>query len=65
LPYGRADAANKTSDLHKLLHCVGTPEQARWGMLESTSFFPAIFFTTIIVVVVFIALSQVLLDPHE
>jgi hypothetical protein len=34
-------------------------------MLESTSFFPAIFFATIIGVVVFIALSQVLLDPHE
>jgi hypothetical protein len=34
-------------------------------MLESTSFFPAIFFAAIIGVVVFIALSQVLLDPHE
>ena len=31
--------------------------------MEST--FPAIFFATIIGVIVFIALSQVLLDPHE
>jgi hypothetical protein len=31
--------------------------------MEST--FPAIFFVTIIGVIVFIALSQVLLDPHE
>ena len=65
LPYGRADAANKTIRLHKLLHCVGTPEQARWGMLESNAAFPAIFFAVIIGVIVFIALRQVLLDPHE
>jgi hypothetical protein len=31
LPYGRADAASKTIGLHKLLHCLETPEQARWG----------------------------------
>jgi len=31
--------------------------------MEST--FPAIFFTAIIGVIIFIALSQVLLDPHE
>jgi hypothetical protein len=34
-------------------------------MLESTIFFPAIFFAAIIGVIVFIALSQVLLDPNE
>jgi hypothetical protein len=34
-------------------------------MLESTVFFPAIFFAAIIAVIVFIALSQVLLDPNE
>jgi len=34
-------------------------------MLESTASFPAIFFGAIIGVIVFIALSQVLLDPHK
>ena len=34
-------------------------------MLESSVSFPAIFFAAIIGVIVFIALSQVLLDPHE
>jgi hypothetical protein len=34
-------------------------------MLESTASFPAIFFAAIIGVIVFVALSQVLLDPHE
>jgi hypothetical protein len=34
-------------------------------MLESTSSFPAIFFAAIIGAIVFIALSQMLLDPHE
>jgi hypothetical protein len=65
LPYGRADAANKTIGLHKLLHCVGTPEQARWGHMESTAYFPAIFFAAIIAVIVFIALGKLLLEPHE
>jgi len=34
-------------------------------MLESNAAFPAIFFAVIIGVIVFIALRQVLLDPHE
>jgi hypothetical protein len=34
------------------------------GMLESSAF-PAIFFAAIIGVIVFIAVSQVLLDPRE
>jgi hypothetical protein len=34
-------------------------------MLESTVSFPAIFFVAIIGVIVFIALSELLLDPHE
>jgi hypothetical protein len=34
-------------------------------MLESTVSFPAIFFGAIIGIIVFIALSQVLLDPNE
>jgi hypothetical protein len=57
--------ANKNSGLHKILHCVGTWARTRWIMLESTASFPAIFFAAIIGVIVFIALSQVLLDPHE
>jgi hypothetical protein len=35
------------------------------GGMESTASFPAIFFAAIIGVIVFVALSQVLLDPHE
>jgi hypothetical protein len=34
-------------------------------MLESTVSFPTIFFAAIIGVIVFIALSELLLDPHE
>jgi hypothetical protein len=34
-------------------------------MLESTVYFPAIFFAAIIGVIVFIALNELLLDPHE
>jgi hypothetical protein len=34
-------------------------------MLESTVSFPAIFFGALIGTIVFIALSQLLLDPHE
>jgi hypothetical protein len=34
-------------------------------MLESTVSFPAIFFAAIIGVIVVIALSELLLDPHE
>jgi hypothetical protein len=58
LPTKRATCTN---------YCIvlGRRSKHAGGMLESTSFFPAIFFATIIGVVVFIALSQVLLDPHE
>jgi hypothetical protein len=34
-------------------------------MLESTASFPAIFFAAIIGAIVFIALREVLLNPHE
>ena len=43
LPYGRADAANKTIGLHKLLHCVGTPEQARWAHVGIKRILPGYF----------------------
>jgi hypothetical protein len=66
LPYRRADAANKTSGFAQTIAlCRG----GGWGhaesMLESTVSFPAIFFAAIIGVIVFIALSELLLDPHE
>ena len=35
-----ADAASKTSGLHKLLHCVGTLERARWEHARINRFFP-------------------------
>jgi hypothetical protein len=35
------------------------------SMLESTVSFPAIFFGALIGIIVFIALSQLVLDPHE
>ena len=35
-----ADAAGKTSGLHKLLHCVGTLERARWEHARINRFFP-------------------------
>jgi hypothetical protein len=38
-------------------------EKQHTANMEST--FPAIFFAAIIGVIVFIAVSQVLLDPHE
>jgi hypothetical protein len=38
-------------------------ERQHAANMEST--FPAIFFATIIGVIVFIAVGQVLLDPHE
>ena len=64
--YSKADAANKTCGLHKLLRCVEAPGKSMLGgMLESTFSFPAIFFAAIIGVIVFIALSELLLDPHE
>jgi hypothetical protein len=34
-------------------------------MVESTVFFPTVFFAAIIGVIVFVALSAVLLEPHE
>jgi hypothetical protein len=38
-------------------------EKQHAASMEST--FPAIFFAAIIGIIVFVALSQVLLDPHE
>ena len=35
-----ADAASKTSGLHKLLHCVGMLERARWEHARINRFFP-------------------------
>jgi len=48
-------------------YCIvlGRRSKDAGGMLESSAFFPAIFFAAIIGVIVFVALSQVLLDPHE
>jgi hypothetical protein len=34
-------------------------------MLESTVYFPALFFAAIIGVIVLITLNELLLDPHE
>jgi hypothetical protein len=34
-------------------------------MLESSMSFPALFFAAVIGVIVFVALSQALLDPHD
>jgi hypothetical protein len=34
-------------------------------MVESTGFFPAVFFAAIIGVIIFVALSAVLLEPRE
>ena len=65
LPYGHPDAANQTSGVHKLLHCVGDGREHAENMLGSTASFPAIFFAAIIGVIVFIALIELLLDPHE
>jgi hypothetical protein len=48
-------------------YCIvlGRRSKHAGGMLESNAAFPAIFFAVIIGVIVFIALRQVLLDPHE
>jgi hypothetical protein len=62
VPDGRPDAAKKAGGLHKLWHCRESEKQHTANM-EST--FPAIFFAAIIGVIVFIAVGQVLLDPHE
>jgi hypothetical protein len=47
-------------------YCIvlGRRSKHAGGMLESSAF-PAIFFAAIIGVIVFIAVSQVLLDPRE
>ena len=45
--------------------CRGVGREHAESMLESTVSFPAIFFAAIIGVIVFIALSELLLDPHE
>ena len=45
--------------------CRGAGRDHAESMLESTVSFPAIFFAAIIGVIVFIALSELLLDPHE
>jgi hypothetical protein len=44
---------------------MGAGREHSESMLESTASFPAIFFAAIIGVIVFIALSELLLDPHE
>jgi hypothetical protein len=48
-------------------YCVvlGRRSKHAEGMLESSASFSAIFFATIIGDIVFVALRQVLLDPHE
>ena len=45
--------------------CRGAGREHAENMLESTVSFPAIFFAAIIGVIIFIALSELLLDPHE
>ena len=45
--------------------CRGAGREHAKSMLESTVSFPAIFFAAIIGVIVFIALSELFLDPHE
>jgi hypothetical protein len=61
VPDGRADAAEKAGGLHKLWHCTGTREAARCEYGINL----AIFFAAIIGIIVFIAVSQVLLDSQE
>jgi len=48
-------------------YCIvkGRRSEHAGNMLESTVSFPAIFFAAIIGTIVFIAVSQLLLDPHE
>src|SRR5262249_26111426 len=63
--------ANKTSGLHKLLHCVGASGESTLRTCWNQRFpsrpysLRSIFFAAIIGVIVFIALSELLLDPHE
>jgi hypothetical protein len=56
--------ANKRSACTNYCIVLGRRSKHAGGMLESNAF-PAIFFAVIIGVIVFIALRQVLLDPHE
>src|SRR5262249_60436853 len=67
---------HRTSDGSMAVGAKGTADRRRQpsgragrehaeNMLESTPSFPAIFFAAIIGVIVFIALSELLLDPHE
>ena len=64
--YGHPDAANKTSGFAQTIAlCGGVGREHAESMLESTVSFPAIFFAAIIGVIVFIALSEPLLDLHE
>jgi hypothetical protein len=48
-------------------YCIvlGRRSKHAGGMLESSASFPAIFFAAISGVIVFVALSKLLLDPHE
>jgi hypothetical protein len=48
-------------------YCIvlGRRSKHAGGMLESTAYFPAIFFAAIIAVIVFVALGELLLEPHE
>src|SRR6516165_9559914 len=48
-------------------YCIvsGAGREHAENMLESTASFPAIFFAAIIGVIVFLALSELMLDPHE
>jgi hypothetical protein len=57
--------ADKTSGLHKLLHCARRQERPRWGHGGINRFLPAVFFAAIIGVIIFVALSAVLLEPRE
>jgi hypothetical protein len=40
VPYGHVDVAHKTSGLHKVLHCEGTPKRARWEHAGINRFLP-------------------------
>jgi hypothetical protein len=62
VPDGHGDAAKKRAVCINYSVVQGRQKQHAPNM-EST--FPAIFFAAIIGVIVFIAVSQVLLDPHE
>jgi len=66
LPYGHPDACQQNQRFAQTIAlCRGVGREHAESMLESTVSFPAIFFAAIIGVIVFIALSGLLLDPHE